>query len=257
MAKGGLVCAVIWRPNAEIAQLISECHLMVSLRRKIASVLLGVVYGGAIENGVTLGIDFVTGEDGFLLDWPLTSAGLWVASAAIAGFLAAYSSQSFFCGVVSGSVIAALGLAAIGITARLQQYLWVAVPLSVGASVITAHYGRHLPISGGDVASGRLFNINWKHWIWIWLPGEYMIANAVWLAYPVSLLVGMEITPLRLVYEILRTPVFLVVLGYGCFKAFESISEKAGHTRLQSSFRFLFWFFIFPVLLNLLRLFGF
>ena len=229
---------------------------MVSLRRKIASVVLGIVYGGALDTGVSLGIDFVTGEDQLLLDWPLVTLGLGLVGALIAAFLAAYSAQSFLGGVVSGSLLATAYLVLFGLTEGLWQYFWATIPLAVGVSAIAAHYGRQLPIPDSDLASGRLFDINWKHWLWLWLPLEYMIENGVWLAYPISLLAGLEISPLRLAYEIIRTPVILVVLGYGCFKAFESITEKAGYGRLQAGTRFLFWFFIFPSLLNLLRLFG-
>jgi len=229
---------------------------MVSLRRKIASVVLGIAYGLTLETGIGLGIDFVTGGDGALNDKPLVLVGLWFFSTLVAGFLAAYSAQSLLIGFVSGGVVAAGCSVLIGITPGLRQYLWVAVPLSVGAALVAAHYGRQFPISDSDLASGRLFDIKWKHWLWLWLPSEYMISNAVWLAYPVSLYIGLEITPLRLIYEVIRTPVLLVVLGYGCFKALESITEKAGYTRWQAAAIFLFWFFIFPALLNLLRIFG-
>jgi len=242
---------------AEITQLVSGPHLMVSLRRKIASVVLGIFYGGAVNTGISLGIDFVTAEDGFLFDYPLVGAGLWLVAALVAGSLAAYSAQSFLIGVVSGSVMAALHLAAIAYTVGLQQYLWFSVPLLVGASAIAAHYGKQIPISDSDLASGRLFDINWKHWLWLWFPIELMLQNGVWLAYPISLLAGSEISPLGIAYEIIRTPVILVVLGYGCVRAFESISEQAGHTRFQAAARFLFWVVIFPLFVNLLRIFGF
>jgi len=218
--------------------------------------VLGIVYGGALDTGVQNGIDFVTGEDQLLLDWPLVTLGLGLVGALIAAFLAAYSAQCFWGGVVSGSLLATAYLVLFGFTEGLSQYLWVTIPLAVGASAIAAHYGRQLPIPDSDLASGRLFDINWKHWLWLWLPIELMLENGVWLAYPISLLAGVEISPLRLAYEIIRTPVILVVLGYGCFKAFESITEKAGHTRWQAAAFFLFWLLIFPSLLNLLRIFG-
>jgi hypothetical protein len=60
----------------------------------------------------------------------------------------------------------------------------------------------------------------------------------------------------RIAFDILRAPLYVSMIGYGSLKAVGSLRKDAPFTRLQAALRFLGWFLLFPVVVNVLRLLG-
>lgn len=70
-----------------------------------------------------------------------------------------------------------------------------------------------------------------------------------------SLQRGIEVGAFILIKEILKAPTSIALVVWGSYKALESIRIDSELTRLQSCLRFLAWVLLFPIAVNLLRLF--
>lgn len=235
-------------------QLQPELIETVTVRRQLGSIILGICYGGSLINGFDRGLDFVLKEEYVSVQLPWVEAAVQVLSGTLAAFLAAYSARSTVYGIAAGGIVSAiiLSLNPLILDEQISLVRWFAAALVIVTSLPAAFYGTKLPLEVGDTRYGRLFGVSWKHWLWLWFPWQLMIANAVWVAYPASLQLGIP-PGLGIVWELFKAPVSIVLVGYGVVNALESIREDAPYTRIQALGRFLFWFLIFPILVNLLR----
>jgi hypothetical protein len=129
--------------------------------------------------------------------------------------------------------------------------------IATAVGVAAAQYGRKLPLYAGDLATGRLFGVTWKHWLWLWLPWQYAVANAMWLGCPLSGLLGTDVGKLTLLREILQAPIAIALLACGWCNAVGSLRADLQLTRRQAAFRFLGWWLLFPMFINVMRLLGF
>lgn len=231
----------------------------ISTRRKTAAVFLGVFYGGSLINGVDQGLQHaLRTEDYVLAAWPLIESAINIACGGLAAFLAAYCGRSKMCGILAGGILAGLGLAIGLLFFESDEMMRVQVTsiLVLTAGGLFAPVGTKLPISAEDVAEGRLFGISWKHWLWLFIPWQLMIAGAVAAAYPISL--TMEASPrwTRIAWDIVRAPAYVGMIAYGSFRAFAALRADNQLSRGQAAMRFVWWLALFPVVVNLLRLAG-
>jgi len=226
---------------------------MVTTRRKISAILLGLFYGGSFINGADIGLSYVAAsEDCSICQLPWVEFGTHLISVFLMGLFSSYSSRS----PVSGVITSGIGAVVIFFLPRQQAFLEPQYLSSIffGLSIPGAIYGKSLPVSTDDLYSGGLFGVDWKHWLWLWLPWQYMIANAVWLGTPAVQLLGEKVTALRLLSDIAKSLICVAALGYATVKALGSIRHDSQLSRLWSVGMFLFWFFALPVLANLWRL---
>jgi len=234
---------------------------MLSNRRKISSILLGWVYGACLSNGTELGLEYVLKPEEYVIGLGSLAEGvLEVASGALGGFLAAYSAQSIACGIAATGILAIFKILIVYLfmgdtsIADIMQVISPVTPiLVVGIGVPAAFWGRKLHLTAQDIDNGELFGVSWKHWLWLWFPWQGMIASAVWVAYPASLMAGKQVIR-TLIYEIIKAPLSVGLIGYATFKGLESIRADSPLTRLQAALRFIGWVFLFPILVNIWRL---
>lgn len=230
--------------------------------RKLASVVYGFIYGGSLLNGVKLGLEHVLRRDDtyFLGQWPLVETAVHAACGALAGLLGSYSGRSLISGIGASLLVSISVLAAK--TGLFQQSIdfsaWVTASLTVGIGTAAAYLPNRLPTYSEeiekDIEHGAVFGVSWAHWLWLWLPWQAVVANGVWVAYPMSLQLGLEVSTFNLIKEILKAPVSIALVAWGSYKALESIRINSEFTRLQSCLRFLAWILLFPIAVNLLRL---
>ncbi len=228
-----------------------EPHNMTTTRRKLSAILLGLFYGGSVFTGVVRGLDYVTRSADIVSQWPVVESTASLVSVVVMGLLAAYSAQSASSGMIASAIGSAVFFFLPLQPAHGQPYLCLLFfLLGVGG----ASYGRTLPISAEDLQAGRLFGVWWKHWLWLWVPWEYVIANAVWLGTPAVLLLRKEITALRLLSDTFKSLICVWALAYFTLKALSSIRADSPLSRLQSAGAFLLWFLVLPIVANLWRL---
>ena len=227
---------------------------MVTTRRKISAILLGLFYGGSFINGADIGLSYVAAsEDCSICQLPWVKFGTHLISVFLMGLFSSYSSRT----TVSGVITSGIGAVVIFFLPRQQAFLepqYLSL-IFFGLSIPGAIYGKSLPVSTDDLYSGRLFGVDWKHWLWLWLPWQYMIANGVWLGTPAVLLVKGGITILRLLSDVIKSLICLGLLVYATIKALESIRTDSPLSRLRSTGIFILWFLVLPVVANLWRLF--
>jgi hypothetical protein len=170
---------------------------MVTTRRKIAAIFLGLLYGGSFINGIDIGLSYVTNsEDCSVCQLPWLEFITHLISVFLMALFSSYSSRSVVAGVISSGIGAVIIFFLPRKEAFLEpQYLSL---IFFASSIPGAMYGKSVPIPTDDLYSGRLFGVSWKHWFWLWLPWQYMIADAVWLGTPAVQLFGGEVTALRL-----------------------------------------------------------
>lgn len=240
----------------------ADHEAQVSGFRKLASVVYGFIYGGSLLNGVELGLEHVLNtDDTYLLgQWPVGEAAVSVACGALAGLLGSYSARSVISGVAASLLVSISALATK--TALFQQpadsTAWVTAGLAVVIGTIAAYLPNRLPTyyeqTQEDIKRRAVFGVSWAHWLWLWLPWQGVIANGVWVAYPMSLQLGLEVSTFILIKELLKAPASIALVVWGCYKALESIRIHSELTRLQSCIRFVAWTLLFPIAVNLLRL---
>ncbi|MBC8232233.1 hypothetical protein H8E77_22025 [bacterium] len=233
--------------------MLNEEIILISNRRKIASVIFGFWYGGSFFNGIGTGLDYILrGEEDSLGQWALAEAGVLLISIVLVGLSAAYVARSLLPGIIASATVSSLSFLVFSL---INQSFYYTPFIFFLFSIPAAFYGKVLPVQEEDIRLGLVFGVSWKHWLWLWLPWQGVIANAVWLGTPAFLLAGQEATPLKVIYDVIKSFTCLVILGYATFKAIQSIRQDADYTRLQAAGRFIFWLFIVPILANLWRLF--
>ncbi|MBC8458470.1 MAG: hypothetical protein H8D67_10795 [Deltaproteobacteria bacterium] len=232
---------------------------MTSTRRKFASVLFGIFYGGSLVNGIDFGLEYVLDvEDSVIGQWPLVEIAIQIAGVMLGAFLAAYSAQSFLTGMLTGGIMSVILMALVAFLHQAGTFFsCIVVVLGLGVTIPVVFYGTKLTLSTEDLSTGRLFGVSWKHWLWLWLPWQGMIANAVWLSYPASLLAGEKTGIRMLVFDVVKAPTCLVLLAYAVLKALKSIRADSPYSRLQSALMFIGWVVLFPILINIGRIFLF
>ncbi len=217
--------------------------------RKVVSVVLGFFYGGSLANGIARGSDFVLGTEDTLIVQPVLTTFVMVGSAGLAAFLGSHSSQSVGPGIVACATILPFILMTTGSGNLNMLGAAAGAALGVGLAV----YGSRIPVATKDIERARLFGVRWPHWLWLWLPWQGVVANSVWLAYPLSLLGASKPDLWTLVGDVAKIPVMLGLLTLSVLKGLESIREDAPLSRFQAAIRFVGWFLLFPILVNLLR----
>lgn len=227
-----------------------------SFRRKISAVLLGFFYGGSVVNGIDRGLDFVLNRETDLSEWPVVGAFVGVAASGLAAFLAAYSAQFLGSGLLSLAFLFPLSLLPLFLSGTKDLGVFAAIVgavIGIGLGI----YATRLPLPAADVENRCLFGVRWGHWLWLWLPWQLVVSNVVWFVLPPPLL-G-KATPLvwHLSGEVIKIPVMLLLLGYSVVKALNSIRHEAPWPRGQAALRFLGWFLLFPIVVNLMRFVGF
>lgn len=223
-----------------------------SFRRKISAVLLGICYGGSIVNGIEQGINFVLKSETGLSEFPVLGALVGIVASGLGAFLAAYSAQSSWPWVLSLASLLPLVLFSSG-TKDLGVLATIAgAAIGIGLGI----YATRLPLPAADVENGRLFGIRWGHWLWLWLPWQAVVSNVVWFVLP-PLLGEAKPSGWDLFNHFLRAPVMLILLGYSVVQALNSIRDEAPWSRGQAVLRFLGWLILFPIAVNLMRIFGF
>lgn len=240
----------------------ADPEVRVSSARKLASVLFGFVYGGSLLNGIELGLEHVLHRDDtyLLAQWPVAETAVHGACAALAGLLGSYSARSVVGGIGATLLVSISALAAK--TGLFQQSIdvtgWVTAGLAVGIGTAAASLPNRLPMYSEeiekDIEHRTVFGVSWAHWLWLWLPWQGVVGNGVWVAYPMSLQLGLEVSTFLLIKEILKAPASIALVTWGSYKALESIRIDSEFTRLQSCLRFLAWVLLFPIAVNLLRL---
>jgi hypothetical protein len=215
---------------------------MVSWRRILGAIVLGFFYGGSIYNGVDRGIDYLTRGQYRLYDLPAFDMSAMALSSVLGGALAAYCGRRVWVGVLSMLPIAALRalLGALG-----SDHMIYGTAITIAAGVAGAIFGARGEPWPSDLEMGTFLGVRWGHWLWLWLPFQFSVANAVWLAYPASS---------QFVREILTAPVILVIFAYTLAKALDALAVAHEAPRWQRALRFLGWWLLAPVGLNLLHL---
>jgi hypothetical protein len=229
----------------------------VSSRRKLASIVLGVVYGECVIKGIERGLEFVHGVDDLTLhDYPYVYGPVWFASVGLAGFLATYSSRSLHVGAIAAGIASALSLVdcALGGYKGDSSLRYLAALLMCGVGVILGSLAFRLQVPSRNLATGRLFDISWWHWIWLFIPWQWKIAEGVWLAYPIVLLGERQGAWPTLMLQVIRAPVYLIFLAWTWTKALKALQAETPLTRKQSALRFLAWAMVAPIVVNIVRL---
>lgn len=143
--------------------------------------------------------------------------------------------------------------------------------LRVFAAIVSGVVGVNLAILGtrhrlpvSDVEKGLLFGVRWGHYLWLWLPWQYVIANAVWLVIPPFFSAGPTPAGWEIIAEIVlslvvnfKMLIILLFLGYSAVEAFNCLRHDAPWTRGEAALRFIGWFLLAPIVLNMARVFGF
>ncbi len=225
---------------------------MLTARRNISSILLGFFYGSSFIGGVEKGLEYVLKTDNYVIgQWPAVELLIKVASISLASFLASYNSQSFIYGLIAGL------LGTTVLLFLLQETIWliIFIILALVGCIIASFIGKRFLLDNKDILHGRLFGISWKHWLWLWLPCSYMVANIVWLSYPASILYGHSTSVARIIIDIIKVPSYIVLMCWAMLKAFLSLQDENGLTRTRSAIYFLGWFLLFPIIANILRVF--
>lgn len=231
---------------------------MNSIGRKVAGVVVGIVYAGSTVNGVETGLSIVIGNaDYSTIDNPPLWLALHAVAAALMGPVAAYVARSFATGVIT----AALGAALLAATARwflaeggvTSSVLIATASVSFAAGLAGSWWGARLGVAPSDLEEKRILDVSWKHWLWLWLPWQYVVANVIWLGTPRFILLGDLASFER--SDLVKSLIGACAAGYAGYMALMSLRAGAGTTRWQACLRFLGWFLVVPVLVNLWRLF--
>lgn len=229
----------------------------ISGMRAFGALLFGLAYGGGVVNGVDRGLAYVSGNlDYSVLATPDTGLALYWASTVLIGLFAGYVGRS----VTLGGLAAAFSAALLLLIPRFlfveslpsSTLLFAASTTGFVAGVIAAAVGSRLPVEPSDIERGRVLGVSWGHWLWLWLPWQYVISNAVWLGTPKFVLTGDDF-----VYglaDIPRSVIGAGVILFAGWMALRSLRTDAGTSRPRSAVLFVAWFLVAPILVNLWRL---
>lgn len=231
----------------------------ITVHRKIGAVLFGLAYAGSLVNGIESGVAYVSRDQEFAVsEWRWLAYGVYSASVALMGLLAGYAGRS----ALTGSAASAIGAGFIITWPTL--FFWFEPDLSTTSGLAVAAFAlgaglaawsSRWPASSVDLAQGRVAGVSWRHWLWLWLPGQYVVANVVWLGTPRFLLRNASVGVMTQVADVFKSAVGACTIAYAGFKAVENLRADAPLTRAQAALRFGLWFLVVPVLVNLWRLF--
>lgn len=228
---------------------------LIRARRQAAAVVFGLAYGGAFVNGVYKGLAYALRiDEDALVDSPILTLVVEVFAAVAISFLAGYVSRRVIVGIVAGALGSTLILSMptiFSVTGDPPSGRWTGAALAFALAVPAAFYSSRCPVEEDDISKGRVIGVSWRHWLWLWLPWQYMVANAVWLGTPRFLVLGIGGWVLS---DILRSGIAAGVAVLATFKAVQAIREDAPLTRTQAFVRFVGWFLLVPILVNLWRM---
>lgn len=216
-----------------------------TVRRKASSVLLGFFYGGSIVNGVEHGVGLFLPVSHGLADWPTLAPLTRLCASVLAAFLAGYSAQSIAPGLLAcASVLPAFFLPWSKLTIPVSLLAAIA---GVGVSAVAARR----PLPEADLSHGRLFGVSWKHWLWLWLPWQLIVAQGVWLTWPTR---GFSMEPAHtpIATGVLRFPIAVGVVCWIVSQGLSSLRVDAPYSRLGSALRFAGWTVLCPPLMRYL-----
>ena len=231
---------------------------MISIRRSVGAVLFGLAYGGGLVNGVNTGVGYVSQNSEYSVGGtPYLGLAVYSCSTALMGLFAGYVGRSTLVGGIAAAMGAALfvALPRMFFPEALPQLtnLAIAGTAAFAAGIAAAAWGRRFEVEPQDIQGGRVLGVSWKHWLWLWLPFQYVIANAVWLGTPRFILLGGA--PGSAVADTLKSALGVcAVVCAGCM-AIRTLRADAKISRLQAAGQFLGWFMVVPILANLWRLF--
>lgn len=231
---------------------------MVPNRRRVGAIIFGLAYGGSLVNGVNAGLGYITRNQEYSVgDTPYLGLAVYWFSTVFIGLLAGYVGRSVIAGSTAGAIGAALLVAAANLfflgSVPPSTMLLVAAATALAAATIAAAWSRRLPVEPYDLQFGRVRGVSWKHWLWLWLPWQYVVANAVWLGTPRFLLIpgdsGFAIG------DIVKSAIGVCIVAYAGYMALRTLRADARLTRVRSALEFVAWFLIVPILANLWRFF--
>jgi hypothetical protein len=236
---------------------------MVTIRRKLGGLLFGLFYGSLVI-GFGTGLAYVariTGNEKLSFDQrpSLELAVLWL-SVVLTGFLSGYVGRSWIIGGVASVIGTTLMVAVVPEVVSVGSEAHFSNPhgsFAVSAYAVAAFFAlqaARLPTSPLDLDFGRVFGVSWKHWLWLWLPWQYFIANVIWLSTPRFVLLNSKPSLITGATDLVASIVGVCAVGYSGLRAVRSLRADAPLTRGQSAARFALWFFVVPVLVNLWRL---
>lgn len=240
---------------------------MVTKRRKLAGLLFGLVYGASLFIGYCRGLQYPTGNVGdadfSVYNWPkLLLAGYWL-SVVLMGLLAGYVARSTFSGIAASAIGSMLFLVPprlISLYAFPQlmtnaQAVTILAVSSFAVGTLLASWSSQIPASLPDLNFGRVFDVPWKHWLWLWIPWYYLIIDLFWIGTPFFVVTGHRPGVISAIEQTGSSILAVCALPYVGFRALQCLRADVPLTRWQAALRFALWFTVVPVLVNLLRLF--
>jgi hypothetical protein len=231
---------------------------MISARRRVGAIIFGFVYGGSLVNGLNTGLGYVVGNREYSVDETLY-LGLTVywLSTVLMGYLAGYVGRSVFAGSMASGIGAALLVVAPGLSFLSDVppsfTLFVVSATALGIGTIVAAFSSRLKVAPDDLQAGRILGVSWKHWLWLWLPWQYVIANVIWLGTPRFMLTSGGTR--FVVGDIVKSAIGVSAAAYAGYMALRTLRADGKFTRTRSAVQFVAWFLIAPILVNLWRLF--
>jgi hypothetical protein len=173
------------------------------------------------------------------------------------GLMGGYVGRSRISGVAASGVGAAVLVAVpppvwVGSQVRFPIVCALAVS-AFGTGTLLTYQAVRLPAPRRDLDFGRVIGVSWKHWLWLWLPWQYFVANLVWLGTPGFILVGNKPSVTTLTSGIVTSVIGVGAVGYTGLRAVRSLRADAPRKRGQAAARFVLWFAAGPVLVNLWR----
>jgi hypothetical protein len=239
-------------------ELLGDDRRRVSLLRVIAGILFGLFYGGSLMNGFDRGLGYAWKEQGDVLNnHPALQSAVLVASAILAGFLAAYCGQAAISGYIATALTASLFFALHRfVPDYFLYYPNVMIGLMLSGGFLASHVASRIEIPIEDLKRGRLFGVSWKHWLWLFIPWQMMLAQAIFVVYPPSLLEHGRAGWWTIAREIVSAPLYLLLMVWATVKALESIRADSQYARWKSALAFLGWFLLVPIVISVLRRVG-
>jgi len=234
-----------------------ETPRTIFVRRMVGGAVFGLAYGGAFVNGINSGVGYVSqNQDYSVGDTLYVGLVVYWVSIVLTGLLAGYVARS----VTVGSLAATVSSALLVVAPRLLFFedvpndalLWSAFATALTGGAVAASLASRWKVEPNDIEMGRVFGVSWRHWLWLWLPFQYVVANAVWLGTPRFILLRSSI--LFAVTDMVGSVIGVCAVVYAGYRALGKLRVDAPVTRLQAAVQFLGWFLIVPILVNIWRL---
>ena len=231
---------------------------MISIRRAIGGGLFGLAYGGGLVNGVNTGLGYVSQSSEYSVGHtPYLGLVVYWLSTVLMGLLAGYVGRS----IIAGGIAAAIG--GVLLVAAPRMFFFEAIPrftilltaaaTAVAAGTAVAAWGHRFKVEPQDMDFGRVLGVSWKHWLWLWLPWQYVISNIIWLGTPRFILIGGPWG--AAITDIVKSAIGVCAVTYAGYMALRILRAEAKITRRQSAVQFVGRFLVVPILVNLWRFF--